>query len=601
MNSTSLSKASFLVCTACLIYACFFFYPKWNKPAGEATIGWDVSGYYWYLPSIFIYKDLKHQEFGQSIIDKYRPTPGFEQSFVHEHGNRVMTYSSGMAVMYLPLFGMAHLSAKVLGYPADGFSAPYQFALQVGSLIAGLFGLWFFRKLYLMFYPEKVVAALLILLVLGTGYLNYTAIDGALAHNWLFVIYVFLLLNTINFYKSPSYDRAIAIGALCGLAILIRPSEIICVLIPLLWAMNSVSLGAIRDKLRFLHIHLRYILATSITLIAIASIQVAYWLYVTGKPLVYSYGDKSFSWLHPHLADYMFSYRSGWVTYTPMVILVLAGIIPFLFKGKNKVAVITFFVINLYIVSAWDIWWYGGTGGRAMLQSYPIILFPLASLLHVMFKSKFLFRILSPFVIAFACFNLWFTYNLHGGNTLYDSEGFMTKQYYWNIIFRNSISDEVYKLKDTDELYRGLPNNMTLLYEQDFENDTLSADSGFVISGTKSLVVRPNTCSPEYGTGVKGRQADWVRAQANFHSTNKEGTAWRMLQFVVRFKDNDKVVKERILRVHRHINIGETKSIYLDVKWPEEKVTDIVVFFWNDLSDKHMIIDNLKIWSFDER
>lgn len=119
-----------------MLYASFSFYPRWKQPHEQATIAWDVSGYYWYLPSVFIYKDLKHQQFKDSVLKKYAPTPDFQEAFLDSSsGNYVMKYSSGMAVMFLPYFTAAHFAAKAMGYPADGFSAPYQFAIQVGGLI----------------------------------------------------------------------------------------------------------------------------------------------------------------------------------------------------------------------------------------------------------------------------------------------------------------------------------------------------------------------------------------------------------------------------------------------------------------------------------
>ncbi len=596
-----LSRISYSLCTLFMLYACFFFSPKWHHKGGEAVIGWDVSGYYWYLPSVFIYHDLKHQAFGDSIVKKYEPTPAFEQSYVLENGNRVNNYSSGMALMYLPLFTIAHISAKPLGYPADGFSVPYQFALQIGSLLIALIGIWYFRRLMLMFYEDKVVALLLLLLVVGTNYLNYTAIDGSQTHNWLFTLYVFLLLNTISFYKTPSYKYAIRIGLLCGLAILIRPSEMIAVLIPVLWGMERISLNAISTKLNFLLQHIKKLAAASVCVILVGSVQVAYWMYVAGKPFVYSYVGKTFSWKHPHFADYMFSFRSGWVTYTPMVFLVLLGVIPFLFKGKNKVAILAFFAVNLYIVCAWDIWWYGGTGGRAMIQSYPIIFFPFASLLQLMFEKKILKWILTPAMLVFAYFNLWFTYNAHAGEGLYDSQGGMTNQYFWRVVFRYHIPENVKKLKDTNELFDGEPKNMKLLYENHFEDqDSLFNPAQPALEGQKSIFIKGHFISPEYGFNYSEKNADWVRVQARFHCIYKEWDAWRMTQLVVRLKYNNKLVKEKILRVHRFIDYNETKDIYLDVKLPKEDVNNIKVLFWNEISDQEMVVDDLKIWSFNE-
>jgi hypothetical protein len=121
-----LSRYVYVCCAVVMCYTSFFFYPRWKEAKTEAAISWDVSGYYWYLPSVLIYKDLKHQGFKDSVLNKYGPTHReFLQGMALDNGNYVMKYASGMAVMYLPFFTAAHLAAGALGYPRDGFSTPY--------------------------------------------------------------------------------------------------------------------------------------------------------------------------------------------------------------------------------------------------------------------------------------------------------------------------------------------------------------------------------------------------------------------------------------------------------------------------------------------
>ncbi len=203
--------------------------------------------------------------------------------------------------MSSPAFFIAHALANSLGYPADGFSKPYQVAVQLWGLLAGLLGVWFFRKLLLVYYSDKVTAIVLLMLVFGTNYLNYAAVDVTITHSYLFTIYVLLLLNTHHFYKTPDRKYAIRIGLLTGLAILIRPSEMVAVLIPLFGSMDSISLQAWKQQFSFLKRNIRHLVIAVVCLIAVCSIQVAYWLYVTGSPFVYSYDDKGFSWLSPHV------------------------------------------------------------------------------------------------------------------------------------------------------------------------------------------------------------------------------------------------------------------------------------------------------------
>ncbi|WP_276133907.1 hypothetical protein [Polluticoccus soli] len=595
------SLLAYVVCGMVMLFATFIFLPRWHRSDGESALGWDVSGYYWYLPSAIIYKDLKEQKFGDSLIAKYPVTPAFEQSYKHESGNRVMGYSSGMAFMYLPVFLVAHVLAEPLGYPADGFSIPYQFAIQVGSLLAALIALWYFRKLFLMFFEDKVVAILLLLLVVGTNYLNYSAIDGAMTHNWLFLLYVFLLLNTVHFYRTLQLKYAVRIGLLCGMMTLIRPSEMISIVIPLLWGMESVSKAALKKQRDFLTANWKKLLVAATFMIAIGSIQVSYWLYVTGKPFVYSYQDKGFSWLQPNLVDYIFSYRSGWITYTPLMILSFIGIPFFIKDGKNKVAILLFFALNLYIISAWDIWWYGGNSGRAIIQSYPVIMFPMAAFIKYVFSRRILAFLLSPVIVLLAYVNIWWTYNAHAGEGLFDPNG-MNNSYYWHVIGRFHVDPETHKLKDTNELFTGTPRQMKLVFSYDFESDTVSGDpalsalngtrSGYVLQGKEYLNV------PAFA--LDNKAGEWLRVQGTFKSITHEWDAWRMPQLTVQFTNRENIVKTKQLRPSRYLGDGAAKELFINVKIPEESFDSVKVFLWNPRSDKTLAMDDVKVWSFNE-
>ena len=112
----------------------------------------------------------------------------------------------------------------------------------------------------------------------------------------------------------------------------------------------------------------------------VVSIQLVYWRWLSGHWFVYSYNNQGFSWFDPHFYEFSLEYKCGWLRLTPVMIFAFIGI-PFLVKQKrNSVPIVTFFLLNFYIVSAWDIWDYGGTGGRAMIQSYPILIFCIASI-----------------------------------------------------------------------------------------------------------------------------------------------------------------------------------------------------------------------------
>ena len=590
-----MSRYVFVLCAAIMCYASFSFYPRWKQSGTEAAISWDVSGYYWYLPSVFIYHDLKHQSFKDSILNKYRPTNlEFQQGTQVDNGNYVMKYSSGMAVMYLPFFTAAHLLAAPLGYPKDGFSLPYQFAIQIGGFLVSILGLWYLRKLLLNFYNDKVVAIVLVLLAIGSNYLNYGAIDMGMSHCWLFTVYVFLLLNTFYFYRDYKLKYAIRVGLLVGLATLTRPTDVISCLIPLLWGMESISVTAIKKQLSVFAAHAKSLAIAVICAGAVIAIQLSYWKYVSGHWFVYSYGGQNFSWKHPNTFLYSFNYRTGWLTYTPVMMLAVIGIIPFVKNGHNKVAILTFIFINYYIVSAWDIWWYGG---RAMVQSYPLFMFPLATLVSAALDRKLLAWILTPIAILFLYMNIWITYQYHRGR-LYDSDN-MTKNYYWRVAGRWSTPEKTSILQENVDLFEGTPKDLRAIYEQNFRNDTGALYVPHKDSTGKSLRLdKDHQLSDTYRFPFDGKNATWVRVQGTFHCSEKEYDIWKMTQFVVRLMNKDKVVKENMLRVYHFLDKGQTKDLSLDMELPSATFDSVNIFIWNAGSEQSLLIDDLKAWSF---
>ncbi len=593
-----LSFLAFLACTVSMFYCSYFFFPKWEKPATEATISWDVSGYYWYLPSIFIYKDLRHQKAKDEIINKYHPDNlEFQQAFL-VNGNYVMKYSSGMAIMYFPFFTVANLLAKPLGYPQDGFSAPYQFAIQTGGLLVSLLGLWYFRKLLLRYYSDAVTAISLILLVFGTNYLNLSSIDSGLSHTWLFTIYVFLILSTIKFYERPNYGTAIIIGGLMGLATLTRPSEIIGCIIPLLWGIESFSRNSIMKQLIFLKKHRLKIVLAFICAASVFSIQIVYWKYTAGKWIVYSYGEQGFSFLSPHFVDYLFSYSTGWLMYTPMMFLAFIGIYPLIKRHKHWIALLTFFIINLYIVCSWDASYFGG---RAMVQSYAVLMFPIAALVEVLMKRKWLSISFYPFVLLFIYMNFWFTYNAHAKNGLLDNQT-NNEHYFWRVLGRWHISPEINKLKDTDEIFEGNKKGLQIIYKNNYTDTSLIANDT-IINGRHCLYIGPPGHNPSSGWDkfkfTNTRNDQWLQLEATI-TGDKEWNVWGMREFIVRFLHKGEVIKERMIRLDRYFSANGNANIYFDVKIPQAPFDSVGISFWNPGSNGTLFIDSFRVSSFNE-
>ena len=585
------SKAALFVCYLLMFYTGVFYYPRWKQERTENTISWDVSGYYMYLPAYFIYKDLRQCRFKDSILDKYGPTPDFQQAFIHKaSGNYVMKYPAGQAILMTPYFFIGHQVALHSGgkYPPDGFSFPYQLSIGLGMLLYAFIGLFVFRKVLLHYFKDGTVALTLIALVFGSNYLNYAAIDQSMTHSTLFMLYALILWCCIKFYERPRVSMAIALGALTGMATLTRPTEILSVILPVLWGVSSIK--GFRERVRFFFKQPVYLLLFVLFFILPVSVQLVYWKKISGDWIVYSYQDQGFSWLHPHLKDYMFSYDTGWLRYAPMLLLSFVGVIPFVAKKKNLWAVLFFMFLNLYVVTAWDIWWFGG---RAMVQSYAVMFFPVAALIEYVNEGKaFLKWLFYPVYFLFIYLNFWWTHGAHRGKVQTSN---ISEAYYWHMVGRWSATEEDTKLLDDPDRYKGSSRNEHIIYQNDFEQDTSANRTDEGLNGAGIFIDKEHENTAAYTIPLPPKGAKWIRASADFKIAIKEWDPWKMPQFIVKAYYRDKEVKANLLRMHRFLNEQEPRNVFMDVRLPREPYDKLVVTFWNATTDRKTVIDNVKI------
>ena len=541
------------------------WYPKWAKEKTEATISWDVSGYYMYLPAIFIYRDLKQCSFREDILDKYQPSTTWVQGYDDPiSGNHIMKYSSGQALLYLPFFLVAHTWASASSYIADGFSFPYQICLSFGMLLYAFLGLLYLRKVLTVYFSPTPTILSLVAIVLGSNYLNYSAIDGAMTHNTLFTIYVLILYLTIQFYRKASFSKAIGIGALVGLAALIRPTDIVSALIPIFWGINGFKRREILERGSFFKQHWRKVLLAVVICLSVGSIQLIYWKYVSGRFFVYSYEDQGFSWLNPHIVEGLFSYKSGWFPYSPMMITALIGLV-FLWKKARSIAFIitSFTLIYLYITFAWDEWTYGGSiGQRAMIQAYPILAFSIASFFTSFLNWKKWIQI--PIGILLICFiylNFWFTKQAHKEGMLHVGE--MTKAYYWKTLGKRHFEEQWLTLLDDENIiYSGERLNVETIYQNKDWKVHLDQNN------QKESISIPIQ---------KEMTSDFLRVSIQVGIALKEWETWAMTQFVCILKNEEVVQKSNMMRIHRMLQDNEEKRIYLDISMKGVKSDELEI------------------------
>lgn len=350
------------------------------------VIKWDVIGYYSYLPAVFIDNDVSLRFINPENQDSYS---GIKYGYVDDvHGNHIIKYSMGMSILYSPFFFLAHILSTPLGYASDGFSDIYEFFIEFSGLFYLLLGFYFLRKLLLRFYDEKVAAVSICLVFFGTNLLYYSTVEAAMSHAYTFSLFSIMLYFSVEAYQNLNLKNAIILAICYGLIILIRPINVLLIIPFLFFNVNTIA--DIKNRFSFYKQNLKFVIVFLIISFFIVSFQFFYYKYVTGNYFVFSYGKERFYFNHFHLVDILFSFRKGWLVYTPIMFFALFGIFKMKLNSEFKTSIFILLPIYLYMVSSWWCWWYGGSySQRSLIDIYPLLSLPLASFItYVMSFTK---------------------------------------------------------------------------------------------------------------------------------------------------------------------------------------------------------------------
>ena len=586
----------FFLLAVCIVYGRLLL-PRWLTFDHLSILSWDVFGYYLYLPAQFIYNDIGITDFSwmQKILDQYAPTIGFYQAYMGPEGEYIMKYPMGMAILFAPFFFLAHFLSGQFGYPADGFSILYQASVALGCVLYAIIGIWFLRKILLRYFSDAVTTIVMILLVVGTNYFQLVAYDSALVHNSMFTIYTLIIWFTIQWHDNPKLRYAFLIGLFVGLAALVRPTEIISALIPILWGIHNKE--SWQSKWKLVTDHRIQIGIMILMTILIGSIQLIYWKIHAGTFLYYSYEEgERLKFLAPYIMFVLLSWKKGWLIYAPMMFFPLIGFI-FLFKRNKEIfwAAFIFFAVNLLIISSWTTWWYGGSlGQRSLMQSYALMVLPFGAFIVWILKRRWWLQV--PFV-AIAVFFIWLNlFQTWQYMTWIIDPSRMTREYYMAVFGRTSVPGEAQKyleqvenfdrefMDDGNEYEKRTLAFFNFEYEGADRDVNLTMDTA--VSGTHAFLM---DSVKEFSPGLNmvyhsasPKEGSWIRAHVSIFpiSDMKE----RPASLVITMANKEGSYKYKLIDLEKDSLVpGTWNEIIMDYEIPyvEDPEDVIKVYIWN--------------------
>lgn len=407
------------------------YYVRYNSLRSwmvKNPITWDQGDYYAYLPTFLIYDDAD-----LAIVKQDRALYGERfKHFISAKGKPVFRMTMGVALMNVPFFLAGHAWALNTDFPADGYSPPYYKMMWLSGIVYSLLGLLLLRKLLLKYFSDTVVALTLISIGAATNLMNYATYDALMSHAISFFLVILFMHFTVAFHKKESVWNALALGLVWGMITLIRPTNFLILFFFVLYDVQSFS--SFTTKVKRLLTLPGFVILFGVAALLVFLPQLLYWHRQTGNWLFYSYGEKgSFFLLHPRIADGLFSYRKGWLLYTPVMVLALAGI-PLLYQKYKQffASVAVTFVLGVYLMFSFWCWWYGGGFGcRPIIEYYGLMAIPMAA----MFAAVSVKKMRQGAVVLFVAGCIWLNIKqqklYREGLIHWDS---MSKEFYWDVM-----------------------------------------------------------------------------------------------------------------------------------------------------------------------
>ena len=469
--------------------------------SNESAIRSDGYGYYGYIEGALVHGDPLNTLHGE--------IPGREgyRSWMHEGlpGKHLPKMTMGLAYAWVPGFYIADALAEIFDYKRNGWTTPYQLAVAFTAILFLLLGCWaLWHVLYQRF--SGWIASLTVFVVFyGTNLLHYSTSDSGMSHVYSFgLIALYLLLND-KWLKHYKTNTLLWMSLVLGWIVLIRPTNITIGLVtPIMLFANTGSLKElIKPKLA---------LAALIAFLPIIP-QLVFWKFTTGHWVTYSYEDEAFYWLTGNFIQGLFSYRNGWLLYTPVMVFSLIGL--FFNKRLDKGlywASIAVIALHIYITFSWWCWYYGGSLSiRPMIDMYALCAFGLAGLLSYSFMRS---RALSAALIALMSLFVW--NNLLQTNFFYKgaiTDSTMTKKAFYAFFMNSKVTSDLsligdaYRDADTDRLRKGLPERT------DFDTILIDSVARVKLDGETEMIVLSKSSDFSPNLKVQAKEVITIRNQ----------------------------------------------------------------------------------------
>jgi len=407
MNKSAKGSAMFFLLTFSIIMSLYIFFGYLNN---GWLFGKDAQLYYMVGRSLYFDHDV-------DFTNEWTLTPHPEHLGEPKRtitGKIAHHFPIGSALISLPFFLLSDMGTRIcnnifkMNLPNDGYRGIYGFFVPFSSILFACFGIYLSYKIISQFFSETLASLSISTIVLSTSLLWYVTGHLTMTHACsFFIVTAFIYVSLIFFYKDPSdipASRYILTGSLFSLAAMIRPQNIVFIMLPLIAISGSILKYYLRkipsDGMKMFF---KISLGLFSSLVCFVP-QLLFWKAIYGTFLLNSYSGFTFKLLEPDLLKTLFSTNHGLFLWHPITIFASMGICFMLLKHEGKrlflLSLLICFLLTWYIVASFDYSCANSFGNRCFDGSTLFFSLGWAQILSILNKKKMLI------VICF-CFVLW--------------------------------------------------------------------------------------------------------------------------------------------------------------------------------------------------
>jgi hypothetical protein len=394
----------------------------------KSVIRSDGSGYYAFLPAIFIYQDGTFTKSFQA--EKEYLGGNITQHYLYKDvdNNNYDKCFPGIAVLQAPFFGLACVFSWLLNQPITGYSDIFFLFYYLGSLFYAIIGLFLFDKFIRTSFPLEKTRWLVPLLYISSPLVFYCFNSPSYSHNYSFFLFGLFTFQVVRLKEGVKKRRLFVLGFLLGIIFLIRPTNLLILLmIPFILGDSSAFLNFIK---KVLERKIKNTLFFSLGFFMVVSLLFFIWKWETGNWIIWTYNGEGFNFLSPQIFSCLLSYRIGLFLQIPLLVLSFFGVLILFFTNRFQAIFWSiYFIGNFWIFSSWWCWDFESPFGNRPYTEH--LFFLLIPIMHLFIKYR-LITLISVFIFSLVgCIRYYEVTSGYMSNQRFTKDNYFESLLFW--------------------------------------------------------------------------------------------------------------------------------------------------------------------------